>query len=283
MVFALLPWGGQGGLAEYAVCEPEYLARIPEWRDPILRSRRFEHAATLPRAALTAWQALKVELGGVLKPGMSRLSPEIDQGRHKVYSKILTLQLDVLITGATGVVGRLAVQLARDIIGLKREVPGAKIIAYGGKQQPSDTFADVHIERDGHNDWTSRVPKDVEIDVVFDTIGGMVMEESLIFAKEGGVVVTIGTPIPVPDELKAKGLIKKGVKFHFFVVAESGSQLREIAEMVQDGKMIPTIAAVADKMTEKSVRDTWGLYDTSTKSLNGGLVIKVSDSLETVS
>lgn len=61
-------------MAEYAVSEPHYLARIPDWKDPILSRSPFEYAAVLPRAALTAWQALKIELGGVVKPGMSKSS-----------------------------------------------------------------------------------------------------------------------------------------------------------------------------------------------------------------
>ena len=64
-------------MAEFVVSEPEYLARIPDWVDPIMQSNPFEYAAVLPRAALTAWQALKVELGGVLRHGQSKLSPPV--------------------------------------------------------------------------------------------------------------------------------------------------------------------------------------------------------------
>jgi NADPH:quinone reductase-like Zn-dependent oxidoreductase len=70
-VFGLPSLYGQGCMCQYAVSEARYLVRIPDWKDPVLNRFPFEYAAVLPRAALTAWQALKVELGGVLKPGMS--------------------------------------------------------------------------------------------------------------------------------------------------------------------------------------------------------------------
>lgn len=50
-------------MAEYAVVEPEFLAKVPE-------GMVFVEAASVPRAALTSWQALKVRGGGYVKSGM---------------------------------------------------------------------------------------------------------------------------------------------------------------------------------------------------------------------
>jgi NADPH:quinone reductase-like Zn-dependent oxidoreductase len=72
-------------LAEYVVSEEKYLARMPEAKqDPSLA---FEYAASLPRAALTAWQALKIQMGGVVKPGMSEFSKTL-----RLMKRYLTFQ-----------------------------------------------------------------------------------------------------------------------------------------------------------------------------------------------
>ena len=113
--------------------------------------------------------------------------------------------------------------------------------------------------------------------MVFDTVGGAVLETSLKVVKAGGIVVTIGTPIPNLNELQELGFIKEGVKFHFFVVKESGDQLREIAEMVQEGKLKPEIGAIANEMTEESVRSSWKSYDDHSLNLKGGIVVKIYD------
>jgi NADPH:quinone reductase len=84
-------------MAEYAVAEPEFLAKIPE-------GMSFVEAASVPRAAVTSWQALRVRGGGYARDGMR-----------------------ILITGATGAVGRMGVQIARDLVG-----NSGKVIAVGG-------------------------------------------------------------------------------------------------------------------------------------------------------
>jgi NADPH2:quinone reductase len=182
----------------------------------------------------------------------------------------------VLVTGAAGAVGRLGIQLARDIVGPKQEGSGAKVIAYGWKGEINEPFADVYIERplkqEEPEDWVNKVAKDADIDVVFDTVGSEVLEKSLKIVKEDGIVITIGTPIPDLDNLRRLGIIRRGVKCHFFIVKENGGQLSEIADLVQQGRLKPEIGAIVEEMTEQSVRDGWELYD---KSANGGVVIKV--------
>ncbi|TVY53086.1 putative zinc-binding oxidoreductase [Lachnellula suecica] len=96
-VFGLKDFRTQGGMAEYALADPAHLAIIPEGLD-------FVQAASIPRAALTAWQALRVQRGGVLKVGMS-----------------------LLVTGASGAVGRMGVQIGKKIVGEK-----GKVVAVGG-------------------------------------------------------------------------------------------------------------------------------------------------------
>ncbi|KAG4417268.1 hypothetical protein IFR04_009558, partial [Cadophora malorum] len=86
-VFALMPpFTGQGGLAEFAVCDVKFLVKIPEGLGDV-------EAASVPRAALTAVQACE--------------RADLKEGER------------VLITGATGAVGRMVVQVARKMVGEK--------------------------------------------------------------------------------------------------------------------------------------------------------------------
>ncbi len=82
-VFGLIDWARNGSLAEYAAVEARNLAPLPADVDHTV-------AAALPISGLTAWQAL------------------IDHAR-------LTAGQTVLIHGAAGGVGSIAVQLAREV------------------------------------------------------------------------------------------------------------------------------------------------------------------------
>ncbi|MEV5775270.1 NADP-dependent oxidoreductase, partial [Streptomyces antimycoticus] len=81
-VFGLADWARNGSLAEYVAVEARNLAPLPADIDHTL-------AAALPISGLTAWQGL------------------FDHGH-------LTTGQTVLINGATGGVGSIAVQLARE-------------------------------------------------------------------------------------------------------------------------------------------------------------------------
>lgn len=192
---------------------------------------------------------------------------------------LLILPLDVLVTGAAGVVGRYGIQVARDIVGPKHSGEGAKVIAQGWKGGKDEPFADLHIERTpkgGKSDeWLNQIPNNIQIDVVFDNVGGEVLEQSLKLVKEDGIVITIGTPIPDLTKMKELGVIKKGVNCHFFIVGESGDQLKEIADLIQEGKLQPEIGLVADGLTEQNVRSAWKSFDDPTRHLQGGVVVKV--------
>jgi len=259
-VFGLLPWDGQGGLAEYVVSEDRYLARMPELKDDInYRRFPFESVACLPRAALTALQAFKIELGGVVKPGMN-----------------------VLITGAKGAVGRLAVQIARDMVGPKNNGKGAKVIALGrGTCEVNDTDlpADSYVSLDipsASKDWTQEANDIGEIDIIFDNIGGQVLEESLRLVKDGGWLITVATPIPKWDNVRGiEDARKRGVKEHFFIVKENGEQLESIAQMVQNGALKPQIGHLIDGLTENSVWNIGEQFAKPNPGSNGTVVVQV--------
>jgi NADPH:quinone reductase-like Zn-dependent oxidoreductase len=162
------------------------------------------HAAAIPVVALAAWQAL-FDKGG------------LNKGQK------------VLIHGAAGGVGSFAVQLAKwkgaHVIGtasgknqsLLRELGGDEIIDY-----EKNRFEDVVHDAD----------------VVLDTIGGDTQNRSWKVLKKGGILVSIVSP---PS---AKEAAKHGVRSEFFSAKPDSSQLAQIAELVDSGKLKPIVETV---------------------------------------
>src|SRR6185437_2740101 len=145
-------WTRNGTLAEYTAVEARNLAPLPADIDHTV-------AAALPISGLTAWQGL------------------FDHGR-------LTTGQTVLIHGAAGGVGSIAVQLARGagarVIGTGRASNRDRALALG-----VDTFIDLQTEKLEDAD---------EADVVLDTIGGDILDRSAARVRAGGALVTITMP-----------------------------------------------------------------------------------------
>ncbi|MCX4460640.1 IS5 family transposase (plasmid) [Streptomyces sp. NBC_01340] len=154
----------------------------------------------LPISGLTAWQGL------------------FDHGR-------LTTGQTVLIHGAAGGVGSIAVQLAREagarVIGTGRSADRDKALALG-----VDTFLDLQTEK----------LEDVgETDVVFDVIGGDILDRSAALVRPGGTLVTIAMPPKVQP---------KDGRAVFFVVEPDRARLIDLAQRVRDGRLKPVVGAV---------------------------------------
>ncbi len=149
-VFGLTDQLRNGTAAEYVAVEARNLAPKPRTADHV-------HAAALPRAGLTVWQAL------------------FDHGQ-------LAKGQTVVIHGAAGAVGSTAVQLAR--------WAGAKVIGTGRRPSRSlvlDLGADrfVALDQERLQDAAGRA------DLVFDTIGGQVLAQSAWAVKPGGTLVSV--------------------------------------------------------------------------------------------
>lgn len=158
-------------------------------------------AGGVPLAALTAWQALFDKAG--LKPGQT-----------------------VLIHAGAGGVGHFAVQLA--------VWKGAKVIATASAAN-AEFVRGLGAQRviDYKSEKFEEIVKDA--DVVFDMIGGDTLERSYQCLKEGGYLVSIVAP-PSPAKLaerKARGSV--------FLVQPSGTQLAQIAALIDEGKLKPEI------------------------------------------
>jgi len=192
-VFGLTDWTRNGTLAEYVGVEARNLAPLPASVD-------FTTAAALPISGLTAWQGL------------------FDHGRLEVGQT-------VLVHGAAGGVGSVAVQLAHDA--------GARVIGTG-RAADRDTVlrlgADAFVELQG-----SELDDAGQVDLVFDVIGGDVYARSLPLVRDGGRIVTIAAP---PSAQPQNG------QAVFFVVEPDRATLAELARRVAAGRLSPIVGAV---------------------------------------
>jgi NADPH:quinone reductase-like Zn-dependent oxidoreductase len=189
-VFGYISLQRNGGYAEYAIVKTGEIVQKPESID-------FENAAAIPVGALTSWQAIFDKAG-------------LQNGQK------------ILIHGAAGGVGSMAVQLAK--------AKGAYI--FGTASGKNEQFVkDLGVDR--FIDYTKEKFEEVvkDVDVVFDTVGGDTLERSFQTLKKGGFLVT--TVQPPPEDLAKKF----DVKVAMVNVVPNAEQLAEITELVESGKI----------------------------------------------
>jgi NADPH:quinone reductase-like Zn-dependent oxidoreductase len=192
-VFGLTDWARNGTLAEYVAVEARNLAPLSADIDLVA-------AAALPMPGLTAWQGL------------------FDHGH-------LASGQTILIHGAAGGVGSMAVQLALEagarVIGSGRTAQKETILGHG-----VDEFLDLQQDR----------LEDVGgVDVVFDVLGGEILDRSAQLVRRGGSLVTIAEPPRVQPE---------GAQAIFFIVEPDRPQLAELERRLHAGRLRPSVGAV---------------------------------------
>jgi len=198
-VVGLMP---SGAWAELAAVGTDWLAELP---DPV----SFEQAAALPVAGITALRALEV-------------------GGYVVGKR-------VLVTGASGGVGRFAIQLAKlagaHVTGVARRTEGLHELG-------ADEVA-PEIDLDGPI-----------FDVVVDGVGGGVLGAAIQRVAPGGTVVSFASTIPDPVSYPARELFARAPRarlYGLYVFAElqhtqtCRSDLTRLAELVAAGKLDPQI------------------------------------------
>jgi NADPH:quinone reductase-like Zn-dependent oxidoreductase len=131
----------------------------------------------------------------------------------------------VLINGAVGSVGSIAVQLAHEA--------GARVIGSG---RTAHREAALDLEVDEFLDLQRDRLEDVgEVDVVFDVIGGEILDRSAQLVRSGGALVTIAEPPRVrPDDARAI----------FFVVEPDRGRLVALERRLRDGRLRPNVGDV---------------------------------------
>jgi NADPH:quinone reductase-like Zn-dependent oxidoreductase len=170
-VFGLADQLRDGAAAEYIAMEARNVAPKPRTVDHV-------HAAAVPRAGLTAWQAL------------------FDHGK-------LAKGQTVIIHGAGGAVGSMTVQLARwagaEVVGTGRGRARALVTELG-----ADRF--IALDADRLEDAVGQA------DLVVDTIGGDVLARSAALLRPGGMLVTIKAAAELPagrDDIRTVSFVQE--------------------------------------------------------------------------
>jgi NADPH:quinone reductase-like Zn-dependent oxidoreductase len=220
-VYALTDFDREGAAADYAVVRSDLLAPKP-------RNLSHVESAAIPLAGLSAWQGLFVH--GRLREGQR-----------------------VLIHGAAGGVGHLAVQLAHArgayVVGTASAAAGEAVLELG---------ADEVIDHSA-----VRFEEAVEdVDLVFDTAGGERLERSPAVLREGGRLVSVAAEPPR----------RPGISSTYFVVQPDREQLGELARLADTGELRPMVDAVfplteARRAFERSESD----------GRRGKIVLRVAD------
>ncbi|MEO3747377.1 NADP-dependent oxidoreductase [Plantactinospora sp. B5E13] len=192
-VFGLTDWARNGSLAEFTAVEARNLAPL---------SADIDHtvAAALPISGLTAWQGL------------------FDHAH-------LTTGQTVVVHGAAGGVGSMAVQLAREagarVVGTGRAAHRAAALGFGAQ-----VFVDLEADD---------LRQVGEVDVVFDVLGGDVLERSAELVRPGGTLVSVAMP-PTVQPRDGRAI--------FFVVEPDRDRLADLAERLRTGRLNPMVGAV---------------------------------------
>lgn len=217
-VYARLPLEKIGAFAEYVAVDHKAVANMPSGFD-------FVTAAAIPLAGLTAYQGLQEELEA--KPGKT-----------------------VLITGASGSFGQVAVPIAKEM--------GLRVIVTGNERS-RNKFMDMGVEQ--YIDYKKENYWEVlsGIDYVIDTLGAAEFEHELSVLKNGGKLLSLRTG---PNRMFAKrngfhwlkrllftlagskydsAARKQGKEYRFMFVRSDGAQLRKITEIVEKRKIVPEI------------------------------------------
>ena len=74
-----------------------------------------------------------------------------------------------------------------------------------------------------------------EVDVVFDVIGGDILDRSAALVRSGGTLVTIAEP-PKTQPRDGRAI--------YFVVEADSARLTDLATRVRDGRLKPVVGAV---------------------------------------
>jgi NADPH:quinone reductase-like Zn-dependent oxidoreductase len=185
-VFTMLNNMTKGGYAEYATTPASGVALIPEGMD-------FAEAAALPCAALTGLQMIDEHI----RPAEGQT---------------------VLVTGAVGAVGRLAVHTAK--------ARGARVVAAVRASQADEARRlgadEVVVLGDG--EWTG-----APFDHVADTVGGPDVARLARRTAPGGMIATVATTPVDPAGLPSTPV--------FLAVHNEADQLEAIAKLVRSGAL----------------------------------------------
>ncbi|MGM0498042.1 MAG: NADP-dependent oxidoreductase [Bacteroidota bacterium] len=198
--YARRPLVQNGTYAEYISLPESYLSRKP-------KGLSFEEAASMPLTGLTAYQSLFI--AGQLQSGQK-----------------------ALLIGASGGVGTMAVQLAK--------IKGAEVFAVSGGKNKEYVMNELQADHfiDYKKDQLSGAV-DEKVDVVFDMVGGVQLQETHKLVKSGGKIVSIA------GKFEDIALLKEENKtFHYVFVEPHSRQLDELHDFYNEGHLNPHVNKV---------------------------------------
>lgn len=197
-----------GTYAEYATASVGDLARLPA-------AVSLEIGAALPTPGLTAYQLLAEAVKP--RPGLT-----------------------LLILGAAGAVGTLALQMARQ--------QGAQVVA---ADLPTETgyltqLGAMRVVDTSRQGWEKEVGA---IEAVVDLVGGELQGRCYDLLSRGGV---LATTVGVRDADAAE---RRGVRAIGFVMRRNAADLARVAELTAQGVLRPRIATVLPLTAAKQAQD----------------------------
>lgn len=218
--------GVQGSLAEFAAVDADLLALKPA-------NLSMRAAAALPLIFITAWEGL------------------IDRAAVKAGQK-------VLIHGGAGGVGHVAIQIARAF--------GAEVFATGSASQRGtiEGFGATFIDRDSAVEaYVAEHTGDRGFDIVYDTVGGKVLDASFAAVRRfGHVVSALGWGTHALAPLSFRAATYSGVFTLLPLLsgegrAHHGEIMAEATRLAEAGKLVPLLDA--RRFTMESVGEAYAL------------------------
>lgn len=216
---APLPNGSAGALAKFVVVPAKSCVKVS-------KGTSFKEVAGLPLAGLTSYQALF----GIARSGLNG-QPLGDAKEGK----------KVLILGASGGTGSLAVQLAKQAGCLVSATASSHPISETSDVTKIDLVealgADVVIDYE-KKDW-SELLKGANYDIIFDCVGNMedLTERAPKVLKKGGLFVSIANFDGKPTE---------HVKYAVFLTKTDKDDLQALVDMVERKELVVPIDSEYD-------------------------------------
>lgn len=232
--------GVPGSLAEFTAVDADLLASKPA-------NLSMREAAALPLIFITAWEGL------------------IDRAALKAGQK-------VLVQGGAGGVGHVAVQLARAF--------GAEVFATGSASRRAaiESLGAVFIDRDTAVEaYVAQYTGGRGFDIVYDTVGGKVLDASFEAVRRfGHVVSALGWGTHALAPLSFRAATYSGVFTLLPLLsgegrAHHGEIMTEATRLVEAEKLVPRVDPRRFKL--ESVGDAYALIRGN--ATNGKLVVDV--------
>jgi NADPH:quinone reductase-like Zn-dependent oxidoreductase len=218
----------EGAAGEFASLLLSEAALVPQ-------GLNMQDAAAVPMSAHTAWQALFEH--GLLTGSFSPTSvPHVKEDGEAVLGQAQGKR--VLVLGAAGGVGIMAVQMAK--------LAGAWVAGTAG---PRNKMFLEELGVDEVIDYTQTSVKEhvrlhrdgakAKFDLVFDCVGGGAMMDGWYGVKDHGTYISIVPGFKEPDEGKPIG-----IKSVWFVMEARGEELERIGKFFTKGLLKATVDSV---------------------------------------